>query len=488
MTRTSLLKSQPLASSDTASSDQGLAIAHEPQAATDTRHFHFVEPLPDETVYSMLARYDALTRGSRRPRISEIYVRPHEEGLLPSALFRFYSSIDRLKHSSFAAFLDQHTLLPLFKPFVAPELEDWLRDENRTMLSNTLKGRGAKAKHGRFMCPTCREEDMETYGQPYWHRRHQAPGAYFCCRHDQRLISRCDSCGLTMGSSVGFSLPPSHCSCGWQLQSERNSNFVEGALGKLTAVTDEVISASMASIDPVAVRLTYRQKMREAGYDIGANLTATSPESLRFWHDMQEFYGPGVLDDWDLGAGNTSEPAWLKQLRRTSIVSRGFVLQHQVIIAFLFESYAEFCNALEACQHNLELDKESLPKIRPYSRSIGTWRRGNPANWTARDLAVSKKIEEAVRAKRQFGGLPEPLSASSLLRKVGSSRHQYDAERMPLTKAALAANTAVGDALFRSRIKWAIEQTLSEGKPIVKSEIARRANITNHYHLLEEFF
>ena len=33
-------------------------------------------------------------------------------------------------------------------------------------------------------CPQCFDEDIATYGEPYWHRLHQIPGIAVCPRHD----------------------------------------------------------------------------------------------------------------------------------------------------------------------------------------------------------------------------------------------------------------------------------------------------------------
>lgn len=32
-------------------------------------------------------------------------------------------------------------------------------------------------------CPQCFDEDIATYGEPYWHRLHQIPGIAVCPRH-----------------------------------------------------------------------------------------------------------------------------------------------------------------------------------------------------------------------------------------------------------------------------------------------------------------
>ena len=37
-------------------------------------------------------------------------------------------------------------------------------------------------------CPLCMQEEMERYGEPYWHRLHQLPGVTCCITHKVKLV------------------------------------------------------------------------------------------------------------------------------------------------------------------------------------------------------------------------------------------------------------------------------------------------------------
>lgn len=62
-------------------------------------------------------------------------------------------------------------------------------------------GNGPQYNHFCF-CPVCYEEDIKLYGEPYWHRIHQAPGVFTCPIHNEMLCQLlspiADRHGLTM--------------------------------------------------------------------------------------------------------------------------------------------------------------------------------------------------------------------------------------------------------------------------------------------------
>lgn len=152
----------------------------------------FPTPFPDETLYSIVARYGR--RFSQQKRLLSLdlfgtFNRPQRfrllgkldtlEAAIPD---RFGMSVDRL--------IDDHTLFPYYAPFVPPRIYERLRDAMRTtpyrFNSEDFRPFICQLSCGpkwlRY-CPTCASEDRATYGERYWHRLHQAPGVAICPRH-----------------------------------------------------------------------------------------------------------------------------------------------------------------------------------------------------------------------------------------------------------------------------------------------------------------
>jgi hypothetical protein len=85
--------------------------------------------------------------------------------------------------------ISDHTLLPLYAPFLPPQRRQRLYDQmiggNGTALSarlGILTSHIPPHKWLRF-CPACAKSDRERFGETYWHRLHQAPGVEVCPIH-----------------------------------------------------------------------------------------------------------------------------------------------------------------------------------------------------------------------------------------------------------------------------------------------------------------
>lgn len=92
-------------------------------------------------------------------------------------------------------FIDVHTLLPYYAPFLPPSREKRVR---QMMLSDC--GDGIAVTVGvvastvarpaaLHYCPECVRADAAQFGEPYWHRSHQLPGVLLCERHAVLLES-----------------------------------------------------------------------------------------------------------------------------------------------------------------------------------------------------------------------------------------------------------------------------------------------------------
>lgn len=150
----------------------------------------FTDPYPDEILYSACARYHRRTRnpskeataldlfGNTRTKIV-VDLQPRLSYLasqLPSTTY----SISRL--------IDEYTMLPLYTPFMPGDRQEALRQDLCGEGGGTVHARlgiltsGIDVKNLRF-CPACIDEDRALYGEPYWHRIHQAPGIVVCPTH-----------------------------------------------------------------------------------------------------------------------------------------------------------------------------------------------------------------------------------------------------------------------------------------------------------------
>lgn len=152
----------------------------------------FPSLLPDETLYSGWARY-----GERLGLSSVRILSPLLFGkVVTTARFYMESRVDCFAsnfpkghpYNSCEYILQNHTLFPLHSP-------TWFENrakaisgvmtgtlfKKRTILCNQTHGIYPN-KYARF-CPVCRDEDVFSYGEPYWHRLHQIPEIAICAKH-----------------------------------------------------------------------------------------------------------------------------------------------------------------------------------------------------------------------------------------------------------------------------------------------------------------
>lgn len=144
---------------------------------------YFPDPYPDETMYSLCARYGERMQYSIKRAIGQelfgqeiisITDLPVRLGSLVKALPPGHTcrEVDRL--------IDRHTLLPLYRPFLLPERLHELRQKMRTdeRMARTHSGIVCQPPRPEWFqfCPHCVFEDRARYGECYWHRVHQING------------------------------------------------------------------------------------------------------------------------------------------------------------------------------------------------------------------------------------------------------------------------------------------------------------------------
>ena len=162
----------------------------------------FPTPYPDEILYSTLARYCM-----RSGNIKEIH---NFEDLFGTrnciAVMELSTQLDALIENmpvgtKYTAeyFIYKHTLFPFLAAFIPKERAEKIIGTMRNgegavsymrigLISNSIN----LNKYFRF-CPECFKEDIERFGEPYWHRSHQVTGVFVCLKHK---IPLCDSTEL----------------------------------------------------------------------------------------------------------------------------------------------------------------------------------------------------------------------------------------------------------------------------------------------------
>lgn len=153
---------------------------------------HFPTPGPDELLYSICARF---TSRVAYPGVKSV-LRELLGASTAAAVFDLPNRLTQLSvglpaGTSLTAdrLIDHHTCFAFFSAFMPPERVRLLRMSLQNdivssvyMRSGIMASRIPTPERLRF-CPICKQDDVEDFGEAYWHRLHQLPGVLVCSTH-----------------------------------------------------------------------------------------------------------------------------------------------------------------------------------------------------------------------------------------------------------------------------------------------------------------
>lgn len=167
-------------------------------------------PYPDELLYSVVTRHHLrMSNTSPKWTLREVF---GTENVIPTVDLPSHiedlSERSQLLGISSDQWIDEHTLFAFYAPFLPSErcrrLRQMMKSKDGAGI-HTLTGITAstvdRTSELKF-CPICYEEDITSYGEPYWHRTLQATGVMTCPKHGVVLHRMVDSVADRHGLTV----------------------------------------------------------------------------------------------------------------------------------------------------------------------------------------------------------------------------------------------------------------------------------------------
>lgn len=160
------------------------------------RHYYFAEPYPDELIGSVLfrtARHRGLARcspvGRGQAAVSLVY----------SA---YLAEIAQALNMPPRDLLDRHTPFPFMTAFLPEKQTTRLIRalQTGTVSSTCAVIQGATWGEVPRFCPLCVDDDLDGYGESYWHRCHNLPFVFRCPIHQLPLIEINSRYGIAIRS------------------------------------------------------------------------------------------------------------------------------------------------------------------------------------------------------------------------------------------------------------------------------------------------
>lgn len=158
----------------------------------------FPTPYPDECFYSIFCRY-YVRSGISSPQAATKLFFGGDRSLLASTVY-FPRKLERLDYwvspdsgITGKKLICEHTAYPYHSishiNTVYQQMENVIRDgipeEGIDSLIRRMVSKSKYTSAGQYLryCPECAREDVEKYGESYWHRLPQLPGVKFCPKH-----------------------------------------------------------------------------------------------------------------------------------------------------------------------------------------------------------------------------------------------------------------------------------------------------------------
>lgn len=152
----------------------------------------FPDPLPDELLYSICARYRDRTNYPNKQFTSrELFGSYTGTAIigLPSYLSQLIENLPPWNKRTVDVLIDENTLLPFYAPFLPADRVSRIRmqmqgsDSARVQRMSGNNTSNIRTPDWLRFCPVCVNEDRERFGESYWHRLHQISGVQVCPTH-----------------------------------------------------------------------------------------------------------------------------------------------------------------------------------------------------------------------------------------------------------------------------------------------------------------
>ncbi|MEP3389121.1 MAG: TnsD family Tn7-like transposition protein [Reichenbachiella sp.] len=155
---------------------------------------NFPNPYPDETFYSIVARYyDSYGTAGPKEHLYTLFSTFHQSATLdfPNNLKVFCQNI-KSDYYTPERILNNHTLFPLYQRFLnqfrTQQLVKTIYQTGGNIHTRLGVNAGlSKSPHQPRFCLKCYENDLNKYGESYFRRSHQLPLITICSKHQNQL-------------------------------------------------------------------------------------------------------------------------------------------------------------------------------------------------------------------------------------------------------------------------------------------------------------
>ena len=407
---------------------------------------------PDELVYSWFCRYYVHTGCcSHKAALEELYCKRSDN---PSKEFIGNLNPEAMKQIEkiypFDELVLNHTMYPQYARFIPLEqkkaaLYRLVHDSCDAHQLFPVLPRDDGERYMRF-CPLCVNEDRETYGEAYWHRKHQIRNMSICIKHKCRLMES----NVPAKSQQGFRFYPAESyTYDGEVVSENDPLVIQYA-----RYLESVFDAPMDFDKDIPISSILYDGMSRTKY---LKPSGRSRYTKMFAEDMGEFYGK-------MGVCNIVSVYQIQRILLGSLSEFSAICQ----IAFFLGMKPEELTAPSLTAEQIKQEQDSH-----YMRNTA------PVNWKLLDQEMAPVLEKVVKGiydgTANENGRPERVSEKLVYREMNLLGHQL--ENMPQCKAIFEKYTESYTESWARKIVWAYKKLEEEGKPFCWTDIRKMSGV-----------
>lgn len=301
--------------------------------------------VPEETIFGIVSRYHALTghHTSGDTLIELLGRRCVTLGTaFPSGLHVISKHL-RLPFNTIEELIEEHTILPCFRPFMNSVHYARIADSmamgtatNTKITLGLLASRLGAEDVPRF-CPVCAGADCETIGIATWYRAHQFPGVLICPYHGVPLAAF--DCLAQRLKRTQLFLPAAAAKWNGKRKVPKVDERVREKLVLVSRLIAQLFLLRSVRVDQLAWRNNYLAHLVDRGLattSMRVRQRALQSELLGFWESLRNFPPfDGIF------ARCSGDDSWLTSLYRRPRAAHHPLL-HVLLIGFLAQSIESF--------------------------------------------------------------------------------------------------------------------------------------------------
>lgn len=295
-------------------------------------------------------------------------------------------------------------------------------------------------------CPVCAKEDRETYGETYWHRKHQIRNMSICTKHKCRLKES----SVLVKSEQSFTF----CSAESYIGNEEADLESDPLVIQFASYLDLVFDAPIDFENDVPISAILYDGMSRTKY---LKPSGRSRYTKMLADDMGEFYrSMGICS---IASIYQVQKALLGNLHDFSVICQ---------IAFYLGMSAEELTASLLTKEQIQREQESH-----YMKDV------TPVDWELLDIETAPILEKFAKdvydGTGNENGRPERVSERLVYREMGLLGHQL--ENMPRCKAIMERYAESYPESWARKIVWAYRKLEEEGRPFYWTDIRKIAGV-----------